>query len=194
MATFTSKNAYNKFSVMQGGNGSKASANSARRKAEEIYNKKTSGFPSLVQYANRADEAAYAVFAITASYAATASFLYTTVPVTVGTMDLTGGITKASLGTNLATTVYFQQPIDVIDVNTGNAAMWLVSINNGTSYKTNEVVASWSTTTINYYVTEVSEIGSVPVTLSATIVGGFVNLVATPRSGVWTIKLMHTIV
>jgi len=194
MPTFTPKNSYSKFSVTQGQGGSMSKVNSARRKAEEIYSKKSSGFPTLVQYANRADTADNAIYAITASYAATASFLYTSFPVTVGTMELTGGITKAQFGTNLALNVYFEQPIDIIPIVKGNAAMWLVSIHSGANFKTNEVVASWGDSQIHYYITEVSEIGNVPVTLRAAIVGGNVNLIATPKSGVWTIKLIHTIV
>ncbi len=56
------------------------------------------------------------------------------------------------------------------------------------------MVASWNNTMVKYYNTEVSEIGSVPVTLSVDNTGGNINLLATAFSGNWTIKMIRMVV
>jgi hypothetical protein len=112
-------------------------------------------------------------------------------------MGLTGGAggpATGSFGTNLIENVVGYQPIDSFPNTVGNAAMWLVSVNDGTNYKTNEVAASWDDTVVNYYVTEVSTIGNVPVVITANNVGGVVSLVANPLSGTWTVKLIRMII
>jgi hypothetical protein len=77
-----------------------------------------------------------------------------------------------------------------------NAARWLVSIYDvsNTNVKVNEVMASWNSVSSSYYITEVNQIGSVPVTLSVNNVGGSINLLATPLSGTWTVKYIKMVV
>ena len=173
-------------------------ADGLKKKAEDIFAKKAAGFPTMVQYANRAFTADFAVSGISASYAATSSHVYLdSGSLVVGTMGLTGGAggpATGSFGTNLIENVVGYQPIDSFPNTVGNAAMWLVSVNDGTNYKTNEVAASWDDTVVNYYVTEVSTIGNVPVVITANNVGGVVSLVANPLSGTWTVKLIRMII
>jgi hypothetical protein len=172
-------------------------ADGLKKKAKDIFSKKVGGFPTMVQYANRAFEASFAVTAQSASFAATASYLKIDNELTVSTVGLTGesgGPATGSFGTNLITGVNGYQAIDSFGVTAGNAALWLVSVNDGANFKTNEVAASWDNSVINYYVTEVSSIGTVPVVITANNVGGTVSLVANPLSGTWTVKLIRMIV
>jgi hypothetical protein len=71
-----------------------------------------------------------------------------------------------------------------------NAGLWLISIYSGSAIKTSEFVAVWGSSSINYYSTEVSQIGQVPVNLSASNVSGSVSIIVNPSSGVWTVKLI----
>lgn len=173
-------------------------SNGLKKKAEEIYSKSSAAFPGLVQFANKAFSAEFADRADTALYAATASYLdLGSGSITVGELGITGGTpATGSFGTNIVTGVDpGPQPIDTVSSVHGNAALWLVSINDGTNFKTNEVAAGWDMTNINYYVTEVSQLGSVPVVLTAQNDGaGNITLVANPISGVWTIKLIRMLV
>ena len=80
--------------------------------------------------------------------------------------------------------------IDSEIIGNGHAARWLVSISDvsNENVKVNEVMASWNNVSSSYYVTEVNQIGFVPVTLSINNVGGSINLLANPLSGTWTVK------
>jgi hypothetical protein len=86
--------------------------------------------------------------------------------------------------------------IDTIPIGSGNAARWLVSVNDGNlNFKTTEVVASWNNYAVKYNNTEVNQIGSVPVHMSVSnVVSGSVSLVATPISGTWTLKMIRMMV
>jgi len=165
--------------------------------------KKYSGVGSLMglfSYAEHANTADYATTAGSANYAATASYVNLSGggPTTLASLELIGGGATGSFGTNIVAGVTDFRSVDSVPINIGNAAMWLVSINDGTNFKTSEVVASWNnlvTGSITYYATEVSEIGSVPVHLSVTnLNSGSIDLTATPLAGTWTIKLIRMIV
>jgi hypothetical protein len=86
--------------------------------------------------------------------------------------------------------------IDSEIIGNGHAARWLVSISDFTNenVKVNEVMASWSNVSSSYYVTEVNQIGDVPVVLSVNNIGGSINLLANPLSGTWTVKYIKMIV
>jgi hypothetical protein len=160
------------------------------------------GFPGITQIANYANFAGAANTANSANFAVTASY--------VDTSQTTGNFqgivingeagATGSIGTNVITNVNASDgttDIDSIPISVGNAARWLVSINDGIggNFKTSEVVASWNFVgNFRYNNTEVSEVGSVPVVLSVNNVGSNITLQATPFSGIWTIKMIRTMV
>lgn len=170
-----------------------------KTKVEKKYGS-TSPLFGLFAYADHAKTADYATAAGSATFSATSSYFNgsNSGPTTLASLELIGGGATGSFGTNIVSGVAAFESVDTVPINIGNAAMWLVSINDGTNYKTSEVVASWNSSVsgqITYYVTEVSEIGSVPVHLSVTNLDpSSVNLTATPVSGTWTIKLIRMIV
>ena len=155
------------------------------------------GFPGITQianYANVAGAANTANFAVTASYVDTSQTTGNFQGITInGESGATG-----SIGTNIVTNVspeYGSVYIDSMPIGSGNTAKWLISINDGgDNFKASEMVANWNNTMVKYYNTEVSEIGSVPVTLSIDNTGGNINLMATAFSGTWTIKMIRTMV
>lgn len=154
-------------------------------------------FSGIMQNVDHALTADYATIAAEANSALTASYLDISngQSTTLASLNLVGGNTTGSMGTHVVTGLSTPQSIDSIPVSTGNSATWLVSIHDSTNYKTSEVVAAWNSTTgISFYVTEVSQIGLVPVTLTVTNSGGNVTLTATPASGTWTIKLIRMVV
>lgn len=164
------------------------------RKSQKIYAKGHQGkFPSLTQYANRAQYSKISNKAYTSSFAPTSSY-YQTSSLTVDSLDLLGGQATGSFGTNVFTEITASAPIDQVSSSFGNAAMWLVSIGSGSALKTCEVVATWGSASINFYSTEVSQIGDVPVYMSATNYSGSVSLVANPSYGNWTVKLIRMMI
>ena len=171
-----------------------------KTKVDKTYGGQSGFLTQLFYYANHAKTADYANFAEFAQYAQTASYvdLSNSGPVTLSSLNLVNNGATGSFGTNLVPNVSSLQSVDSISTSIGNAAMWLVSINDGTNFKTNEVVASWNnmvSDSIKYYVTEVSEIGSVPVYMSVSnLTSGSVDLTANPLGGSWTVKFIRMIV
>jgi hypothetical protein len=109
---------------------------------------------------------------------------------TFETVNITGASgTTGSLTAN-SEIISGSAQIDSEIIGSGHAARWLVSIADisNTNVKVNEVMASWNSVSSSFYVTEVNQIGTVPVTLSVNNVGGSINLLATPLSGTWTVK------
>jgi hypothetical protein len=176
-----------------------SSMNEIREKANQIYGP-AGQLIRLFDYAEHAKTADYATTAGYAQYAATASYvnLANGNPTTLSSLELIGGGATGSFGTNIVAGITEFESVDDVPIYAGNAAMWLVSVNDGTNYKTSEVVASWNNLvsgSVTYYVTEVSEIGSVPVVLSVSnLNSGSINLTATPVAGAWTVKLIRMIV
>lgn len=166
----------------------------------KLYGTQYSQLTTFYDYAEHANTADYADVAGFANNAATASYvnLSNGGSTTLASLELIGGGATGSFGTNIVSNVTGLESVDSIPISTGNAAMWLVSINDGTNFKTSEVVASWNnivTGSVTYYVTEVSEIGSVPVYLSVSnLNSGSVDLTASPLAGTWTVKLIRMIV
>lgn len=160
-------------------------------KSQQIYSKGGKGkFPNLTQYAVNALYSPTADKANSSSFAPTSSY-YQTSSMTIGSLDLLGDQATGSLGTNIFSEITASAPVDQFSETYGNAAMWLVSISSGSALKTSEVVATWGSSSINFYSTEVSQIGDVPVYMSATNVGGNISLIANPSYGTWTIKIIR---
>jgi hypothetical protein len=147
-------------------------------------------FPGIAESANHAFVADFAGFSTTSSYFNSSG------SITVGSLNIQGsnGAT-ASFASNTVYNVSGSEYVDSIPISSGNAGRWLISVNDGGSnFKTVEIVATWNTANLNYYVTEVSQLGSVPVVMSADNSGGNINISANPLSGTWTIKFMRTVV
>ena len=107
-----------------------------------------------------------------------------------------GGDNGGATGSFTANSVTISGSVNIDSelIGDGNAARWLVSISNGTDIKVNEVMSSWNSASSSYYVTEVSEIGYVPVSLSVNNTSGSIHLLATPLSGTWTLKYIKMVV
>jgi hypothetical protein len=153
-----------------------------------------SGITQIANYANNAGHANTANYATTASYVDFSNSNGNFHAITIsGEAGATG-----SIGTNVVVNVTPDSGsvyIDSMPIESGNTAKWLISINDGgDNFKASEMVANWNNTMVKYYNTEVSEIGSVPVTLSVDNTGGNINLLATAFSGTWTIKMIRTMV
>lgn len=155
------------------------------------------GFIGIAQVANQSN---YSNFANTSNFATTASYVnFSQMSGDFNNITINGanGAT-GSIGTNITVNVTPDSGsvyIDSIPITSGNTAKWLISINDGVdNFKASEMFASWNNTMVKYYNTEVSEIGSVPVALSVDNTGGTVNLLATPFSGTWTIKMIRMVV
>lgn len=154
-------------------------------------------FGGIVQNANYAISAGTANYA---NYSGTASYVNTlNLNGTFNSISIVGGGATGSFATNIVEGVNPDSgsvAIDTIPIESGNAARWLVSVNDGNlNFKTTEVVASWNSYAVRFNNTEVTQIGSVPVHMSVSnVVAGSVSLVATPISGTWTLKMIRIMV
>jgi len=176
----------------------------SKKQKEIVEVKLGTGYAGLVQFSNLSAEAEYAISASSALFAVSSSLVLDgieTGSLSLGGLDLTGQTGSAatsSFQSGIVTDVSSFQNIDSISDQSSRAVMWLVSISDGINFKAVEIAAGWDSDSVNYYVTEVSQIGSAPVNISVNnsggVAGGFVNLVATPLSGTWTIKFIRIIV
>ena len=109
---------------------------------------------------------------------------------TLEVLNIVGGGDGGATGSFTANSVTISGSADIDSqlIGDGNAARWLVSISNGSDIKVNEVMSSWNNVSSSFYVTEVSQIGYVPVSLSINNISGSIHLLATPLSGTWTLK------
>lgn len=148
----------------------------------------------FLNYANSAGFATNALYSSTASYIDFSEMVGDFNGVNITSQ---AGVT-GSINTQIAINVTSESgsvSIDTIPISFGNAAKWLISINDGVNnFKASEMVANWNNSVVKYYNTEVSEIGSVPVALSVNNSSGNINLIATPFSGTWTIKMLRMVV
>ena len=115
---------------------------------------------------------------------------------TLEVLNIVGGGDGGATGSFTANSVIISGSADIDSelIGDGNAARWLVSISNGSDIKVNEVMSSWNSVSSSYYVTEVSQIGYVPVSLSVNNTSGSIHLLATPLSGTWTLKYIKMVV
>jgi hypothetical protein len=152
-------------------------------------------YTTVTDFATNATVSSFSNYASTASYVATASYVSNT----FSSINIVGGGATGSFATNI---IYGVNPdsgsvaIDSIPIESGNAARWLVSVNDGDlNFKTTEVVASWNNYAAKFNNTEVNQIGSVPVHMSVSnAISGSISLVATPLAGTWTLKMIRMMV
>lgn len=115
---------------------------------------------------------------------------------TLEVLNIVGGGDGGATGSFTANSVTISGSVNIDSelIGDGNAARWLVSISNGSDIKVNEVMSSWNSVSSSFYVTEVSQIGYVPVSLSVNNTSGSIHLLATPLSGSWTLKYIKMVV
>jgi hypothetical protein len=178
------------------GNKEEVEVATASRPKEIIESKVATGYSGLVQFANVSAETDFAISASSALFAVSSSFVMEgieTGSLTLGGLDLTGqtgSAASSSFQSGIVTGVSSFEIVDSLPDNSSQAALWLVSISDGTNFKAVEIAAGWDVTSVNYYVTEVSQIGSVPVNMSVNNTDSNINLVANPLSGTWTVKFI----
>lgn len=152
------------------------------------------GIVENANYAITAGNANISNYALTASYVNTSNLSGT-----FNSISIIGGGATGSFATNIVEGVNADSgsvAIDTIPIGSGNAARWLVSVNDGNlNFKTTEVVANWNNYAVRFNNTETNQIGSVPVHMSVSnVVSGSVSLVATPLAGTWTLKMIRMMV
>jgi hypothetical protein len=96
----------------------------------------------------------------------------------------------------LASSVSSYRVIDYFTGSIGNSAKWTLSINDGTNFKTSELMCIWNPATAESSYTEytTNALGTVAGFLSVNMSGGNVNLIANPLTGSWTIKILRFII
>lgn len=155
------------------------------------------------------DTASYAFYAVTASYVMGSS-ITSSYAIHAGSADTASyGIfpqvivsgSDGSVGymfTSLVSGISTATAIDSFDATLGNSAEWLVSVNDGQSYKTSKVLAIWNSPTGSTNWTEVTTNAIGPGTsyysLLVTLAGSHVNLYLNPASGSWNAKTIRFIV
>lgn len=148
-----------------------------------------SGLPTWPAIMQTAD---YAFTADFAHLAESASYLYSQVTATMGGLNILGAGHTGSFFVGGENGVSGSDYIDTVAYTSGNAAKWLISVDNGSgSFKASEVLAAWDSASVSFNVVEVNEVGSVPVTYSVNNSGGGINLQLTPLSGVWDVKYIR---
>lgn len=102
----------------------------------------------------------------------------------------------AYMNARLATGVTSYTIVDSFSPSLGNTAKWLLSISDGTNFKTSEILSIWNPATNDTIFAEytTNAIGDVPGFMSVNIQSGTVNLVANPTSGTWSIKMLRFII
>lgn len=86
--------------------------------------------------------------------------------------------------------------VDSFDETLGDSVEWLVTIKDGTNFKTSKVFATWDGNgNVNYSQIGTKSIGDTsPVTISVDESSDNIRLISTIASGTWTIKAKRTIV
>jgi hypothetical protein len=104
--------------------------------------------------------------------------------------------TTAYMDAKLASSVSSYRVIDYFTGSIGNSAKWTLSINDGTNFKTSELMCIWNPATAESSYTEytTNALGTVAGFLSVNMSGGNVNLIANPLTGSWTIKILRFII
>lgn len=164
----------------------------------------TASYVNTASYSNQSTTASYALtasyfggLAPSSSYARTAS--YATYAETASYVQLNGITIQGSgsafgyIDTMMTASISSATVIDSFSTSRGNSAKWMLSIGNGTAFKTSEVTCIWDpvSNTTNFTETTTNSIGSVTVSMSVSLSGGLVRLIANPSSGTWTIKMMR---
>lgn len=169
----------------------------------------TSSVAIVANTASYSISSSYSTFSptsISSSYALTASYALNggggsseTSSYLSGSSATVNKVTLANIGVNayltsrVTTGIVTATPVDDFPDTDGNSAKWIISINDGTSFKTSEVVAIWEpiSNVTNFAEITTNIIGSIPVAMSVNISGNQVRLIANPAAGTWTVKTIR---
>lgn len=155
-------------------------------------------------YVRFSDTASYVKLAETSSYALTASYALNATPsetssyvsgsaAVVNEVIWKNGSLEAYSVSTIRDSVSYAQPVDQFPDTDGNSAKWIVSITDGSSFRTSEIIAIWnpSNNVTNFSEVTTNSIGTISVAMSVNISGDNVRLIANPASGSWTIKTIR---
>lgn len=168
----------------------------------------TAPFAITASYALRSETSSYSDFtlqSVSSSYALTASYSLngggTSISssylsgssATVNKITLENSTLKSYITSKITSGIVAATPVDDFPDTDGNSAKWLISINDGSSFKTSEVIAIWEpiSNITNFAEVTTNTIGSIPVAMSVNISGNQVRLIANPASGSWTVKTIR---
>jgi hypothetical protein len=161
----------------------------------------TSSYAITSSYSSNSISSSYSILSDTSSYLnGTAS--YSQYAATASYVSLTQ-LALSSDGNGLGYINVFRVDnisvatiIDSFSTGQGLSAKWLLSINDGTNFKTSEVLAIWNpaNNSTNFAEVTTNSLGTIPVAMSVSLSGGLVRLIANPSSGNWTIKLMRFLI
>ena len=145
---------------------------------------------SYSQFSNSSSYALTASYALNGGGSSVSSSYLSGSSATIQRMTLVNTGVNAYMTSQLATGITFATAVDQFADVDGNSAKWLISINDGSSYKTSEIIAIWDPVTFITNFAEVTTyiIGTIPVAMSVNFSGDNVRLVANPASGSWNIK------
>jgi hypothetical protein len=145
--------------------------------------------------ASWSDNSGTASYAYTASYAlnnesSISSSYLSGSSATIQRVILTNAASSAYIMSQHMTGIEFATAVDQFPITDGNSVKWTISINDGSSYKISEIIATCDAVTNSSSFAEVTTnaIGFVPVAMSVNTSSGSINLVANPASGSWTVK------
>jgi hypothetical protein len=150
--------------------------------------------PTSSIYVDKAHTVDYATHAGSAKYAQVAGYISVSGSVTLSGLNITGGGTTGSLGTNQVLNISSSQTIDTIPTEKGNSVKWFVFIEDGINSRASKVVASWNNASSKFYTTEIKSVGIVPVNLSVQHFSSSISLVATPQSGNWSVRMIRILI
>lgn len=113
-------------------------------------------------------------------------------------LQVVGGGTPVYMDSVIITNVSSYLVIDSFPTTMGNSAKWLLSINDGSNYKTSELMCIWDYTgRTNFAEYTTNALGTVAGFFSVVLAGGSeprtVTLIANPSIGTWTIKMLRFI-
>lgn len=165
----------------------------------------TASYVGLVASSSYALSSSVSSTSISSSYALTASYALngggssisssylSGSSATIQRVTLTNTSAQAYMVSQYATGVEYVAVVDLFPDVDGNSAKWLISINDGSSYKTSEIISIWDSATnvTNFAEVTTNVIGTVPVAMSVNISSDNVRLIANPASGSWTIKSLR---
>ncbi len=157
----------------------------------------TASYTLSSSFSQTSVSSSYAIQSATASYlngtasnatnAVTASFLNAS-----QVFLNVSGSTPAQMEAHIVTNIVTATIIDSFPTTSGLSAKWLLSINDGSNFKTSEILAIWNpnNNTTNFAEVTTNVLGTIPVAMSVSLSSGLVRLVANPSSGTWTVKLI----
>lgn len=145
----------------------------------------SASWANKANHADSATSASYSTFSSTSSYG-----IFSQVTVT-GSGGGIGYMYVARMDNISSATI-----IDAFTSSLGNSSEWIISINDGFSFKTSQILSVWNPTTssINWSEITTNAIGVSPYALSVNLLSNQIELFFNPASGSWTIKVIRFVI